>query len=47
MKRKEGQFKRFKDALKNNQWTIEREIKKNIQNCTKSLTGTVKEESKG
>lgn len=43
MKRKEGQLKRFKDALKNNQWTIEREVKKSVQSCTKSINSLCQE----
>lgn len=46
MKRKEGQLKRFKDALKNNQWTIEREVKKSVQSCTKSINSLCQEQVK-
>lgn len=39
-------MKRFKDALKNSQWATEREIKKSIQSCSKTVMGLVVEESK-
>jgi hypothetical protein len=46
LKRKEGQLKRFKEALKNNQWATEREIKKSIQICAKSVMNLALEENK-
>ena len=46
LRRKEGQLKRFKEALKNNQWATEREIKKGIQTCGKSMVNLASEESK-
>lgn len=46
LKRKEGQLKRFKEALKSSQWATEREIKKSIQLCAKSVMNLAIEESK-
>lgn len=43
LKRKEGQLKRFKEALKNSQWATEREIKKSIQSCSKTVINLVGE----
>ena len=40
-KRKEGQLKRFKEALRNNQWSIEREVKKGVQGCAKHVVNLV------
>lgn len=40
-------MKRFKEALRNGQWTTEREIKKHIQNATKSMASLTSEAAKG